>query len=373
MPCNRAPGAGKHGPGTFTNWAENVTVTPQQLFQPTTLDQLVAIVKQAEAEDLSVHAAGSGWFTDVMTATGYVVDTCNLNHIPDPKINPPQGFNPAPLAFGSSNRTTPLVQPHPLSTLSETITGTQYPNDPIFGALTQVALERNLVHVETGIKVADLYIVLEGIPSGVTTPDGNWHGYAVKTLGVSGGQAIAGVVTTSTHGGDDHDDLGIRPIPDMAQGIRLVGVIQRGSRAIVDPAVLARLDPCLAGPGQITSDDVFNAAVVSMGRMGAIYSLVLEVEPQYFLKELVTKGRWKQLIPQIARLREENRFLRILILPYADLRTSFHSLHNLHDRHDRLHSFCGPGLRRRLGLLSGNGQHALEGSRQWHSSSSDRP
>ncbi|HEV2424195.1 MAG TPA: DUF5050 domain-containing protein [Terriglobia bacterium] len=333
MPCNRKPGAGKHGPGTFTNWAETFTVTPRQIFRPTTLDELIAIVKQAEAEELSVHAAGSGWsFEEVMTATGYIVDTSHLNHVPKPKINPPQGLHAPPLAFGSSNRTTPLVQPHPLNTLSETMTGTPYPKDLIFGALTPAALERNLVHVEAGIKIADLYIVLEGIPSGVTTPDGNWHGYGVKTLGGSGGQAIAGVVTTSTHGGDDHDARGpIRPIPDMVQGIRLAGAggveyfIQRGgNRAIVDPAVLAQLDPCLAGPGRIiTRDDVFNAAVVSMGRMGLIYSLVLEVEPQYFLKEVVTKERWKQVIPKISGLREENRFLEILILPYGDYEQAF--------------------------------------------------
>jgi hypothetical protein len=327
MPCNRAPGTGKHGRGTFTNWAENVTVTPQQIFQPNTIDQVVAIVKQAEAENLRVHAAGSGWsFTDVMTATGYMLNTNNLNGTPAPTINPPAGFNKPPLAYGSTNVTTPIVQPKQLSTLSETMTGASYPGDPVFGALTGAARDRDLVHVEAGIKIADLYIFLEGIPSGVTTPDGNWHGYAVKTLGGSGGQAIAGVATTSTHGGDDHDARGpIRPIPDMVQGIRLVGAggveyfIQRGgSSAIVDPALLASLDPCLAGPGQIiTRDDIFNAAVVSMGRMGVIYSVVLEVEPQYFLKETVTQGRWKQVIPQISGLREENRFLQVLIMPYA--------------------------------------------------------
>jgi FAD/FMN-containing dehydrogenase len=73
MPCDRAPGTGDTVSGPFINWAENVTTNPQQIFQPTTLDELVAIVKQAEADNLSVHAVGSGWsFTDVMTATGYM-------------------------------------------------------------------------------------------------------------------------------------------------------------------------------------------------------------------------------------------------------------------------------------------------------------
>ena len=328
MPCDRAPGTGDTVSGPFINWAENVTTNPQQIFQPTTLDELVAIVKQAEADNLSVHAVGSGWsFTDVMTATGYMVRTDNLNGVPEPKINPPAGFAAPPLGYGSSNVLTPQVPRKPLATLSETMTNTPYPNDPVFGALTPAAHQRNLCHVEAGIKIADLYTFLEGIPSGITTPDGLWHGYAVKTLGGSGGQAITGAITTSTHGGDDHDSNGqpIRPLPEMVQGIRMVGAdgveyfVQRSStRAIIHPGLLAQLDPCLAGPGQIiTSEDFLNAVVVSMGRMGVIYSVVLEVLPQYFLAETVTQGRWNQVIPTITDLREANRFLQILILPYA--------------------------------------------------------
>ena len=277
-----------------------------------------------------MHAVGSGWsFTDVMAATGYMVRTDNLNGVPQPNINPPPGSAPPPLDYGSSHVTAPQVPRKPLRTLSETMTGTPYLDDPVFSALTPAALQRkNLCHVEAGIKIADLYMLLESIsiPTGVHTPDGFWHGYALKTLGGSGGQAIVGAISTSTHGGDDHDKYGtpIQPLPDMVQGIRLVGAggfeyfIQRGgSRAIVDTGLLAQLDPCLAGPGQIiTSDDVFNAVVVSMGRMGIIYSVVLEVREQFFLKETVTQGRWKQVSMTIANLRATNRYLQIFILPY---------------------------------------------------------
>jgi hypothetical protein len=332
MPCNRVPGTGGTVAGPFVNWAEIVTASPQQIFQPSTLDQLVAIVQQAEAGNLTVHAVGSGWsFTDVMTATGYMVNTDNLNGTPDAPISPPAGFSAPPLSYGSSAVTTPIVARKPVVTLGETLTGTAYPNDPVFGALTPTALQRKLCHVEAGIKVADLYTFLESVPSTVTTSDGFWHGYMVRTLGGSGGQAVTGVITTSTHGGDDHEpDLTpIRPLPDMVQGVRLVGAggveyfIQRaGSRAIVDPALLAQLDPCLASPGQIiTDDDVLNAVVVAMGRMGIIYSLVLEVEPQYFLSETVVAGRWNQVVQTVnSQFRSDPkvRFLQILILPYGD-------------------------------------------------------
>ena len=94
MPCNRVPGTGVTVPGPFVNWAEVVTATPQQIFQPSTLDELVAIVRQAEAANLTVHAVGSGWsFTDVMTATGYMVRTDNLNGTPDTRRKRRPGRN----------------------------------------------------------------------------------------------------------------------------------------------------------------------------------------------------------------------------------------------------------------------------------------
>ena len=173
MPCNRAPGTGNSSTGTFTNWARNVQENPQQIYQPTTLDQLVAIVKQAEAKSLHVHAVGSGWsFTDVMifsdkafpaTTPDYLVDTLKLNGVPQPtNTNPPASpFNQPPIDYGSTHMNQPIVQQKQIPTMSETMSGTQYPNDPVFGALTGAALQRDLCHVEAGIKIADLYTMLE--------------------------------------------------------------------------------------------------------------------------------------------------------------------------------------------------------------------
>lgn len=308
MPCNRAPGTGNVVPGLFINWAHNVTANPQRIFQPTTLDELVAIVKQAEANDLSVRAVGSGWsFTDIMVSPDYMVYTSKLNQI-----------------------------------LSETMTGNAYPADPVFGALTAGARQRLLCHVEAGIKIHDLHDQLENNfqpapgqnpPPGIILNDGPGgapqpHGYAVKTLGGSGGQSIVGAALTSVHGGDDHDrsSAPIKALPDMIQGIHLVGAggaeffLQRGgSKAIVDPALLGQLMPCVAGR-VFSDDDVFNAAVVSMGRMGIIYSVVIEVRPQYVLLENRVQDTWKNVSSgnTLKNLRTNNRFLQVLILPYGD-------------------------------------------------------
>jgi FAD/FMN-containing dehydrogenase len=304
MTCTRAPGTGVQVPNRpFVNWAKNVTANPQRIYQPTTVAELVAIVKEAEANNVSVRAFGSGWsFTEVMVTPGYMVNTDQLK-----------------------------------ARLSETMTGAAYPNDPVFAALTPAARKRRLCHVEAGIKLHDLHdqlendfkspvpgVILNDGPGGAQQP----HGYAVTTLGGSGGQSIAGAASTSTHGGDDHDALGapIRPLPDMVHGIHLVGpggaeyFIQRGGpRAIVNTGLLAQQMPCVAGR-IISNDDAFNAAVVSVGRMGIIYSVVIEVREQYVLLENVAQDTWNNVSSgsTIANLRARNRFLQVLILPYAN-------------------------------------------------------
>lgn len=315
MSCNRAPGTGPTIFNIFTNWARNVSATPRRLYQPSTLDELVSIVKEAEREQRSVRAIGSGWsFTDVMVTPDYMVNTDLLNRI-----------------------------------LSETMTQRQYPGDPVFTAMTAGARKRDLVHVQCGIKIHDLHDQLENnfkFQPGVVLNDGPGgasqnHGYALKTLGGSGGQSIVGAVSTSVHGGDDPDTVNggfIQPLPDMVQAIHLVGAggaeffIQRaGIKAVVDVAALGSLMPCVAGPGQIiTNDEAFNAAVVAVGRMGIVYSVVLEVRPQYMLLENNRKDTWsnvRQLVRlgqhsaggnTIADMRAANRFLQVLILPYPE-------------------------------------------------------
>src|ERR1700739_4594562 len=111
MACNRAPGTGNTIPPNFTNWAGTVSETPQQFFQPETLDELVAIVKQAEAQGVHVKAVGSGWsFTDMMTTPDYMVNTHKLKNILSETVNP----------------------------------NAAYPNDPVFRALRPAAKARLL-------------------------------------------------------------------------------------------------------------------------------------------------------------------------------------------------------------------------------------
>jgi len=100
-------------------------------------------------------------------------------------------------------------------------------------------------------------------------------------MGGSGGQTIVGVISTSTHGGD----LGIPPLPDMVRAIYLIGpggkewwIEPTGQEVtqIIDAAALAESVPCVAGR-IVFNHDIFNSVLVACGRMGIIYSIVIEV------------------------------------------------------------------------------------------------
>ena len=98
--------------------------------------------------------------------------------------------------------------------------------------LTASARKRFLYHVEAGVKIHDLYTRLEKVPGG-KGPDGNpWgHGYALPTLGGSGGQSIVG---RKSRRAPMAATMTFRPLPDMVQGIHLRA--GRRGRRVLHPA-----------------------------------------------------------------------------------------------------------------------------------------
>jgi hypothetical protein len=305
MGCTRDPSTGDPIPeASLSNWSGEVTANPVSIFQPSTVDEVVAIVREAEGRRLAVHAVGSAWsFNDNFSTSGFLIRTDSLNRI----LSNTMGATAAADVEDPSG------------------------NDPVFQALTGRSRMRKLVHVEAGIKVHVLHDTLEQMRfvGGMGRP----HGFALATLGGSGGQSLAGVVSTSTHGGD----VALGPIADLVQGIHLVApggaefFLQRGGvNAIVDTNRLAQTLPCVAG--RIISDDkAFDAVLVSLGRMGVIYSLVVEVVDQFILEENRFKTSWNSVSASLRtnsanppdptmtwRDPNANRFLQVVILPYAN-------------------------------------------------------
>ena len=226
------PGGGLENATTepWRNWPTNHEKNPPVgHLRPDSLEELVNIVREAEALGRGVRAVGSSWSnSDVAVSPGYVVQTNRLNHVLTDVLD--TSLN----AVGSG-------------------------------------LRSRLVHVEAGIKLHELNAFLDE------------RGLALKTMGGSSGQSLAGVLSTSAHG----MDFDRPPIPDMVRAIHLVGPggvqhwIEPRNGITTKEGVKAALG--LADGGIHYDDEWFNSALVSMGSLGIIYSLVVEVEPQYDL------------------------------------------------------------------------------------------
>ena len=152
-------------------------------------------------------------------------------------------------------------------------------------------------HVEAGIKMSDLSKLLEHQSPRL----------AIEASGGSPGATLAGALATATHGGEHTTPL----LVDRVKAVHLVGPggVQwwiEGDDPIADPDKLMEMYPCLTRNHIITGTDPvhgvrpqdwLNAVVVSMGCMGVIYSMVLQVVPIYGLHEVVVKSTWRSVLP----------------------------------------------------------------------------
>jgi FAD/FMN-containing dehydrogenase len=137
-----------------------------------------------------------------------------------------------------------------------------------------------LVHFEAGIRLAAL---CEQLATG---------NLALPTLGGSNGQALAGAISTSTHGGDWNQP----PFPDIVRAVHLVFAggkevwIESDSNPLTQNGMDALLRGVLPCPDTliVRDDRIFNAVRVACGRFGVIYSVVLEVRTQFRVAQVVT-------------------------------------------------------------------------------------
>ncbi|MCL4251974.1 MAG: FAD-binding protein [Anaerolineae bacterium] len=253
----------------WVNWPTNHKVDPVSgHLQPDSLEELVNIVREAEQLGRGVRAVGSSWSnSDVAVTPAYVVETDKLNGI----------------------------LTHVLST-----------------SLNDLGSTLRLVHVEAGIIVDDLNTLLDNMDQ---------RGLALKTMGGSSGQSLAGVVSTSTHG----MDIDRGPIPDMVRAIHLVG--PGGVQHWIEPSVgitnnkILKSVLGLADEDIHYDDDLFNSVLVSMGSMGIIYSLVVEVDPQYDLIERRERVDWSVMKDRLKGSAQPdpftgNRGVQVVINPY---------------------------------------------------------
>src|SRR5260370_30132327 len=307
-------------PETFTNWARALTFTAATAYRPTTRGEIVEIIRQAEASGQRVKWTGSIWsFMGNFVSNNVVIESDGISGEIDPALI--------------------------LNNLSL--------SDPV--------MLHNLVHIKGGTKVFNVNRILQGLPPvtvaeeakraddndpacdekklGCSTPDGN-PVWALHTLGGSGGQSIAGVMATGSHGGD----ILLPPIADAVRAIHLIGPggqewwiepssgltagteadTQNQLQAIALSDPRAALELCSAILVK-KDNDFFRSALVSVGRMGFVYSLVVETVPAFKLKETRSDVTWEdfktnltkgQFLPFVEKF--NLRFLQVLILPFAN-------------------------------------------------------
>jgi hypothetical protein len=176
------------------------------------------------------------------------------------------------------------------------------------------------VHIETGKRVYQLYAELdfgdEGKQSLATLLNnmgnpsylGPW---AFRTLGGAGGQTVFGALTTGTHGGDFRTP----PIADSVLAIHLVA--DGGKHYWIEPesgqplgALLTDAASLNALYGQeqfggatnfqvLRDDALFNAVLISAGRFGIVYSIVIAAVRQYSLHCERRLTTWQAIKSQI--------------------------------------------------------------------------
>jgi FAD/FMN-containing dehydrogenase len=202
----------------WRNDTGNEGIDPLRQVTPTTLEELQAIVREAERDGCAVRAVGSGHsWSDVALTDGILIHPTGMTR---------------PLELESD-----LLRPG-------------------------VAETRALVRVQAGMTIAELNAHLQG------------RELALPNMGGFDGQTVAGVISTSTHG----SGIAFGPLSDFVRSLDIVaagGTIHRiePSDGPTDPdAYRARY------PGhQLYQDDHwFHAAVVGMGCMGVIHSTILE-------------------------------------------------------------------------------------------------
>lgn len=289
MPCI---GDGSVGGRTLLpvlrNWSRTHQVQPPFLIAPGSVAELAAAVQSVENGGGVARAIGSHWSYTQVALTREVTHVIDIAAL-------------AAILNGDDASGTATLLPF---------------------ALTDVARARasNLVHVEAGIKIHALNCALEA------------RSKAMPTLGGSNGQSLAGVLGTATHG----SDVDLPPIADHVRAIHLVGPGAQewwiepdegtGNITLRSRLEAARDAGRLCNDIRIAYDSaLFDAVLVSAGRMGVIYAVVVEVVDAFNLREDRERINWTLARERIrTKVIDASvpypgpRFMEVVVNPYAN-------------------------------------------------------
>jgi hypothetical protein len=245
---------------TWRNHLGNQRIDPLRIYTPRSIDEVSQIVRQAEERGVTVRAVGSGHsWSDVALTRGYLLQT---NRMSQPRVAEPD-----------------LLRPE--------------------------WTERKLVRSEAGIRIKELNAYLDS------------QGLALSNMGGYDHQTIAGVISTSTHG----SGITFGPLNDF---VRSLDIVAAGGQVLrVEPSD-GPTDPdrfaAHFGDGRalVQDDHMFNAVAVGMGCMGVICTVMLEVEPKYYLREVREFHTWEKVRADLldGEVLRANRHYEVLFSPY---------------------------------------------------------
>jgi hypothetical protein len=228
----------------WRNHTGNQQCHPVEVARPHSLQDLVELVRRAEAEGHQVRAAGArhSW-SDIALTDGIMVEPDRLSWV--------ERADPA--------------------------------------TLSTAAQGRDLVWVGGGTHLRRLNAELDRM------------GLALANMGGYDAQTIAGVISTSTHG----SGLAFGPFPDAVRSLELV---VSGGRALrlepadgpTDPAGWSSSgthgDSNDDHPLELVKDDErFAAAICGLGTLGVVHAAMLEVRDKFWLKEVRTLDTWERV------------------------------------------------------------------------------
>lgn len=234
----------------WKNWIGDQKAYPVAIKHPTSLQDLVDAVKEANAGKLSVRCVGSGHsFSDVATTDGILLDPHGMKKV---------------LNLDAS-------------------------------LLLDPARAGTLFSVESGITLHELDDTLDKL------------GLGLIQMGAYDGQTLAGAICTGTHG----TGVSLGPMASYVRALTIVtsaGTVcqvepSSASGAITDPAKFAAQQqqrPATARTVLKQDDDWFQTAVLGVGCTGLIYSYIIEVRPAYLLEEDRTATTWEKVKAEIA-------------------------------------------------------------------------
>lgn len=297
---------------TWQNQIANQVVQPLYYYKPTTLlpaaaedeNSIVGILQKSLRTGNTVKAAGSGHsYSDVATTPDFFIDTHGLNR-------PSDTYNPIAGQLSQS-----MLRAGSLTLATEKINWSDYNPEQ----------NRALFETEAGITIADMNDVLCSREVGMM----NMGGYD--------GQTIVGAISTSTHG----SGITLPPFPDLLRSLVLI-TTGRWDGKTFNPVgdnqgvYMYRIEPAngITDPDKysdpnielIQDDNCFYSAICSMGCMGVVYSIVMEVMQKYWLSEtryLTTLDKVMEMLSSPAgqpgalpSALQDIRNLEVLVHPY---------------------------------------------------------